>query len=532
MEINVLDHGFIRLVDHMGSDLSVVQSARVSHDSEWRAGEDEGKDEKLIHYLMKNRHSTPFESVTFTFQVKAPIFVFRQWHRHRTQCLAGNTPLLFNRPCDGKAYRMTIGEVVRKWNPPAPKRQRQIKTLQDWNRERLGQMGLRGPSGDVQITDAWYSGQKETYRVKTKYGEVTCSTKHLFKTPGGSSRIEDSLEAVMGLVQVGELKSFSPVRFTGNEEWRTCAEGYEVSNRGRVRSYYRQGSKYLHKEPQLKSIWVNPSGRSVVSLFNKPVQVSTLVAQAFLGYVGEGLKLHKNDNPQDNRPDNLYIGTPADNVRDQYVNGGRRKLREVPVKVLSIEKKGVQDTFDISVTGEHWFVADNLVVHNSYSEVSARYTELPDEMYVPDIELIGKQSTHNKQVRTLGEMEQKERAQLERSLVLYEEHLNRAYFVYQTLLNDYHWPRELARAVLPFAIYSKMFTTINLHNTFHFLGLRLHPHAQHEIRVYAEAMLKLIEPVVPICVAAYLKNSGTTGHEKVMAENIKVNKLLETLPFN
>lgn len=84
MIINVLDRGFVRLVDNMGSDLSIVRAARVSYDADWRAGDDEGKDAKLIHYLLKNRHSTPFEAVTFTFEVKAPIFVFRQWHRHRT----------------------------------------------------------------------------------------------------------------------------------------------------------------------------------------------------------------------------------------------------------------------------------------------------------------------------------------------------------------------------------------------------------------------------------------------------------------
>lgn len=83
-EIKLLNHGHVRLVDHMGNDLSIVRSARVSYDSDWRAGADEGKDEKLINYLMKNKHTSPFESVTFTFEVKAPIFVFRQWHRHRT----------------------------------------------------------------------------------------------------------------------------------------------------------------------------------------------------------------------------------------------------------------------------------------------------------------------------------------------------------------------------------------------------------------------------------------------------------------
>lgn len=81
---DVLDHGFVRLVDHMGDDLSVVRAARVSYDADWRAGEDEGKDAKLVRYLLKNKHTSPFESVVFTFEIKAPIFVFRQWHRHRT----------------------------------------------------------------------------------------------------------------------------------------------------------------------------------------------------------------------------------------------------------------------------------------------------------------------------------------------------------------------------------------------------------------------------------------------------------------
>lgn len=83
-EQRVLDHGYVRLVDHMGSDLSIVRAARVSYDAAWRAGEDTGSDKRLIEYLWSHKHTTPFEAVTFTFEVHAPIFVFRQWHRHRT----------------------------------------------------------------------------------------------------------------------------------------------------------------------------------------------------------------------------------------------------------------------------------------------------------------------------------------------------------------------------------------------------------------------------------------------------------------
>lgn len=82
--IKVLDHGFIRLVDHMGDDRSIVRAARVSYDAAWRAGENEGSDTRLIRRLWKDKHTSPFEAVEFQFEVFAPIFVFRQWHRHRT----------------------------------------------------------------------------------------------------------------------------------------------------------------------------------------------------------------------------------------------------------------------------------------------------------------------------------------------------------------------------------------------------------------------------------------------------------------
>lgn len=75
--------GFVELIDHMGNDLSIVSSARVSHYNEGSKGE-EG-DRKLINYLMKHKHTSPFECVTFTFRVKVPLFVRGQWHRHRTQ---------------------------------------------------------------------------------------------------------------------------------------------------------------------------------------------------------------------------------------------------------------------------------------------------------------------------------------------------------------------------------------------------------------------------------------------------------------
>lgn len=80
-EIKVLDHGFVRLDGVEASDLSVVNSARVSFGK--RHEEMEAGDDKLINFLLKNKHGTPFEHNMFRFHVKAPLAVFREWQRHR-----------------------------------------------------------------------------------------------------------------------------------------------------------------------------------------------------------------------------------------------------------------------------------------------------------------------------------------------------------------------------------------------------------------------------------------------------------------
>jgi thymidylate synthase (FAD) len=80
-ELTVLDRGFVRLIDHMGSDLSVVNAARVSFGK--RKDVFDAADGKLINYLAEHDHTSPFRHTALTFHVKAPIFVFRQWMKHR-----------------------------------------------------------------------------------------------------------------------------------------------------------------------------------------------------------------------------------------------------------------------------------------------------------------------------------------------------------------------------------------------------------------------------------------------------------------
>ncbi|MDR2046189.1 MAG: FAD-dependent thymidylate synthase [Rickettsiales bacterium] len=80
-EHKVLDHGFIQVVDYMGSDSAIVQAARVSYG---KGTKQISQDEALIKYLMRHHHTTPFEMCEIKFHVKLPIFVARQWIRHRT----------------------------------------------------------------------------------------------------------------------------------------------------------------------------------------------------------------------------------------------------------------------------------------------------------------------------------------------------------------------------------------------------------------------------------------------------------------
>lgn len=87
MKETVLDHGYVQLVETWGSDERIIEAARMSTQKGfkgWGTPDNPG-DEKLLRYLWEHEHATPFEMAGAVFEVKAPLFVFREWHRHRTQ---------------------------------------------------------------------------------------------------------------------------------------------------------------------------------------------------------------------------------------------------------------------------------------------------------------------------------------------------------------------------------------------------------------------------------------------------------------
>jgi len=169
----------------------------------------------------------------------------------------------------------------------------------------------------------------------------------------------------------------------------------------------------------------------------------------------------------------------------------------------------------------------------SYNEVSARYTELPSTYYVPAPEDIGTQDPKNKQGRSFVQTMSQGYAERERQRLMVEGfdiEASHAHRTYQDRLGE-GVPREIARINLPLSTYSRMFGTVDLWNLFGFLSLRDHPHAQYEIRVYAQALKELIRPIVPEAMRAYDRFKRTmidTEHEFVadvrnLAQTITVN---------
>lgn len=146
------------------------------------------------------------------------------------------------------------------------------------------------------------------------------------------------------------------------------------------------------------------------------------------------------------------------------------------------------------------FVARQWIRHRTanVNEYSARYSVVPDRFYHPPLENVRKQSKTNRQ----GGEEPMDEATAQEFLA-YLEKAEALYADYQKLI-DKGVSRELARIGLPVSVYTEWYWKIDLHNLFHFLSLRMDPHAQQEIRDYATAMFALIQPIVPIAAEAFL----------------------------
>ncbi|MEX2213218.1 MAG: FAD-dependent thymidylate synthase [Phycisphaeraceae bacterium] len=146
------------------------------------------------------------------------------------------------------------------------------------------------------------------------------------------------------------------------------------------------------------------------------------------------------------------------------------------------------------------FIARQWIRHRTanVNEYSARYSVVPDRFYMPSVDNVRAQSASNRQ----GGETPVEAGTAEEFLGWLGE-VEQQYKTYQQML-DKGVTRELARIALPVNVYTEWYWKCDLHNTLHFLSLRMDPHAQQEIRDYANAMFALIKPIVPITAEAFL----------------------------
>jgi len=147
------------------------------------------------------------------------------------------------------------------------------------------------------------------------------------------------------------------------------------------------------------------------------------------------------------------------------------------------------------------FVARQWIRHRTanVNEYSGRYSEMKDEFYVPALDQIRAQSATNKQGRADESFAPSEAERIRTMMSSTQDEL---YAEYQELLGT-NLAREIARINLPVSNYTEWYWKIDLHNLFHFLRLRIDPHAQYEIRVYGEAMASIVKAAVPMAYEAF-----------------------------
>jgi thymidylate synthase (FAD) len=202
-----------------------------------------------------------------------------------------------------------------------------------------------------------------------------------------------------------------------------------------------------------------------------------------------------------------HMGSDASIVRAARVSyqGGTRPVSEDRQLIRYLVRHRHSSPLEMAECVFHVkvpiFVARQWIRHRtaSVNEESARYSVIKDEFYVPKPEDIKPQSTSNKQGRD-GEFPLYISANIARDMNAVND---MSFTAYENYLERENLSRELARTVLPVATYTSFYWKANLRNILHFLSLRLDPHAQMEIRVYAEAMLEIIKPLFPLTIEAW-----------------------------
>ena len=450
----VLDHGFVSLVDYMGDDESIEHAARVSYGYGTRK---RSATRGLIRYLRRHLHTTPSEMVELKFHCAMPMFVARQWVRHRTACLAEGTEVFFDlsgaeaRGCR-QLYKLPIEDIWRRFQPTR-NRLRPDKQLNRFHRrDRVPRMRLRQVNEDTlafqhtRIVGVYRNGPKPVFRMVLDDGksiEATSDHRFLFATGW------DTLRRATRLREIG-----------GHAVWR----------RG---DYF---------------VYVNGAADERPALYRDAIWLQREYHRSIAGRELDFVE---------------RLGGPP--VKSEWVPRRRipwnRLVKAKLVRIKRFEFVGERETYDLEVEGPyHNFVANGIVTHNSINEYSGRYSLMPLLFYRPEPGSFSLQSSANNQGR-------EEEAAPED---LYRDAIRRWEEVRSSASEAYAWmvqedvARELARIDLPLSTYTQWYWKIDLHNLLHFLTLRVDDHAQWEIQEFGRVMAGMLKRVAPMSFEAWI----------------------------
>ena len=488
-EFPVLDHGFIRVIDYMGDDHAIDSAARMSYgEGTKRKNEAQG----LINYLMGHHHTSPFE-----------------------MCLAGNVRVP-TFPCEGaKVKHYTMQELANAFENGGRENSWvkliKIRTVNP----------ITGVVTATKIKRAWKTGIKDVYEIVTEAPfnrRIRVTDNHPILTTSGFRSLDQGLAVGDQIMHNGipalaeEVIAEIQHRRNQGQSIKNVAEALGVGQstvfkyaKGRAarKSGFLKKEEGTHTDPR--------------AIARRRIQLGECSVDGCAEPARD--RHHMDENPHNNADHNLIGLCPK---HHRHMHTMSRLEVAVPAKIVSITHLGQQEVYDLEVEdANHTFVAEGIVVHNceiklhvkvpifvarqwlrhrmaNVNEYSARYSIMEREFYIPAPEHIQPQSNTNKQGRD-GAFDEAISLNMREWL---QDHSENSYNLYENLCAD-DLARETARTVLSTNIYTQFYWKIDLHNLFHFLMLRANPHAQKEIRDYAELLEWIVMGWVPMAWDAY-----------------------------
>ena len=536
-EIEFSDKITVKLVRAMASDDMVVQAAQVSSKGE---NSPDTVPERLIRALMAGKHGSPFEHNAFTFFVEAPIFVFREWQRHR-MCLTGDTIITLTSPNDPTNIRYRdMASLWENWHlgvaDSAPrKRQPTVKVRrkgfmvqtprespqpgetkstqtgpfatraeadlfisgmpETWRRRKIPSarrqfaVSIREDDGTTltqRIADIKKSGVQEVFLIKTTRGDsIKATANHPFLTPTGYQKVDEL--RVGGEVIVSGTRGVSKPDPMVSKELR-MGVGHWTSRM---------------RKSLLPAGGMSACAECAENVANEALELDHVVPVV----LDISLALTESNLQALCKPCHRTKTT----FEQRYRRGGKFVERGgVAAVIESIESCGMEETYDIEMEGEFPnFIANNFVVHNSsFNEMSGRYTQLLPKFYAPseDRPMVNLGTKMKPDfTRATPDVWLGVRSQLG-SVAL------ESWVFYQRMLSN-GVAHEVARMVLPVNIYSQMYWTVNARSLMNFLSLRVESddsqvrsYPQLEIEMGATQIEEIFAERMPATHAAFVAN--------------------------